>query len=81
VDQNMPSSVDLLQSRLLKDSVPVRSTKCQGNGYNIEIVRGKLGEKQSKQKLYFDCKSDTETSFLDIGQTLLDTIELVRKPT
>lgn len=68
VDQNIPSPSELLQGRLLRDSVPVISAKYQVSGYEIEDVREKLGERQSKQKFYFDRKSGTEKSLLDVGQ-------------
>ena len=69
VDQNLPSPSQLLQGRVLRDNIPVASTQYLVNGYDIEGIRMQLGERQSKQKYYFDRKSGAEKSPLEVGQT------------
>lgn len=68
IDQELLSPSQLLQGRLLRDSVPVISSKYLVKGYNMECVRVQLGERQSKQKYYHDRKSGLEKPDLIIGQ-------------
>lgn len=68
VDDNLLSPSQLLQGRVLRDSIPVEQRMYQVSGYNIESLRVQLGKRQSTQKYHHDRKCGKEKPPLAVGQ-------------
>ena len=68
IDNGLPSPAELLQGRILRDSMPTDTSKYQVRGYDLSVVHDKLAIRQSRQKHYHDAHSGPEKSVLKDNQ-------------
>ena len=68
VADGLPSPAELLQGRILRDSMPVSTERYKVTSYDLELVRAKLGDIKSSNKYYHDRHAGPDKVPLHPGQ-------------
>jgi hypothetical protein len=67
VDDGLPSPAQLLQGRVLRDGLPVSSDLHTVKGYDLNDIKLKLEQRQSRQKYHHDRHSRGDKSSCNVG--------------